>query len=71
MKILVEGHSYDAALVRDICRDFETAADDRKIKVTKVGYYFNSNINDCVLCLPKVVSDAFGGTVRSGWHRKA
>lgn len=66
MKILVEGHSYDAALVRDICRDFETAADDGKIKVTKVGYYFNSNINDCVLCLPKVVSDAFGGTVLGG-----
>lgn len=66
MKILVEGHSYDAALVRDICRDFETATDDGKIKVTKVGYYFNSIINDCVLCLPKVVSDAFGGTVLGG-----
>lgn len=66
MKILVEGHSYDAALVWDICRDFETATDDGKVKVTKVGYYFNSIINDCVLCLPKVVSDAVGGTVLGG-----
>ena len=36
MKVLVEGHSYDAALVRDICRDFETVENER-IKVTKIG----------------------------------
>ena len=65
MKILVEGHSYDAALVRDICRDFETAENGR-IKVTKVGYYFNPAISDCVLCLPKVVCDASGATVLGG-----
>lgn len=65
MKILVEGHSYDAALVRDICRDFETVENGR-IKVTKIGYYFNSAINDCVLCLPKIVCDASGATVFGG-----
>ena len=65
MKVLVEGHSYDAALVRDICRDFETVENER-IKVTKIGYYFNSAINDCVLCLPKIVCDASGATVFGG-----
>ena len=65
MKILVEGHSYDAALVRDVCRGFETVENGR-IKVTKIGYYFNPAINDCVLCLPKIVCDASGATVLGG-----
>lgn len=65
MKILVEGHSYDAMSVSDICGDFEIAGGG-KIKVTKVGYYFNPRINDCVLCLPKVFSDASGGSVLGG-----
>ena len=50
MKILVEGHSYDAALVRDICRDFETATDDGKIKVRVIDESeFEDELNNCDL----------------------
>lgn len=56
MKILIEGHTYNQSLVEDITGVFETA-DNGKIKVSKVGYYFNPTINDCVICLPKVIKD--------------
>lgn len=56
MKILVEGHSYPQSLVEKICGNFEQAKDGF-IKVSKVGYYFNPAISDCVICLPKVVKD--------------
>ncbi len=61
MKILIEGHSYDQALVKEICGGFENA-ENGKIKITKVGYYFNPRINDCVICLPKVVMNPNGLT---------
>ena len=56
MKILIEGHSYQQSIVEDICGDFETA-ENGCIKVSKVGYFFNSTIGDCVICLPKVIKD--------------
>lgn len=65
MKILVEAHTYDAGLVRDICGDFETETDNH-IKVSHVGYWFSPAVADCVLSLPKVVQDAVGGTVFGG-----
>ena len=64
MKILIEGHSYQQSHVEDICGDFETA-ENGCIKVTKVGYFFNSTIGDCVLCLPKVIKD-YGRTTYLG-----
>lgn len=57
MKILVEGHKYQQSLVEKICGNFEQA-DNGVIKVSKVGYYFNPAINDCVICLPKVIKDS-------------
>ena len=56
MKILIEGHSYQQSRVEDICGDFETA-ENGCIKVSKVGYFFNPTIGDCVICLPKVIKD--------------
>lgn len=56
MKILIEGHSYQQYRVEDICGDFETA-ENGCIKVSKVGYFFNPTIGDCVICLPKVIKD--------------
>lgn len=57
MKILVEEHTYPQSLVEKICGNFEQAKDGF-IKVSKVGYYFNPSINDCVICLPKVIRDS-------------
>lgn len=56
MKVLVEGHTYSQSLVEKICGNFEQSKEG-KIKVSKVGYYFNPSINECVICLPKVVKD--------------
>ncbi len=61
MKILIEGHSYDQVDVKDICGGFEST-ENGKIKITKVGYFFNPRINDCVICLPKVVMNPDGLT---------
>lgn len=60
MKILIEGHSYDRSRIEKICGNFEKA-EGNKIKVSKIGYFFNpdieSGVGDCVLCLPKVIKD--------------
>lgn len=60
MKILIEGHSYPKARIEEICGNFEKSEGDI-IKVSKVGYFFNRNlengVGDCVLCLPKVIKD--------------
>lgn len=56
MKILIEGHSYEKSLIEDICGGFEVA-ENGCIKVSKIGYYFNPAIGDCVICLPKAIKD--------------
>ena len=60
MKILIEGHSYPKARIEEICGNFEKSEGDI-IKVSKVGYFFNRNlengVGDGVLCLPKVSQD--------------
>ncbi len=55
MKILIEEQYYPADLARNICGDFGEPNKDGNIKVSKVGYFFNHKISDCVICLPKVV----------------
>ena len=55
MKILIEEQYYPADLARDLCGDFGELNKDGNIKVSKVGYFFNHKISDCVICLPKVV----------------
>ena len=56
MKILIEGHKYQQSRIEEICGGFETA-ENGCIKVSKVGYFFNPTIGDCVVCLPKVIKD--------------
>lgn len=65
MKILIEGHIYQQYRVEDICGDFETA-ENGCIKVSKVGYFFNPTIGDCVICLPKVIKDHGKATYLGG-----
>lgn len=55
MKILIEEQYYPAKLTRDICGDFGEPNKDGNIKVSRVGYFFNHKISDCIICLPKVV----------------
>lgn len=69
MKILVEGHTYDAALVKDICGDFAQASDG-KVKISRVGYWFSRQIGDCILSLPKVVTDEGGKTAFGGLNHE-
>ena len=64
MKILVEGHTYlNEVRIKDICGNFGVLQDN---KVSKIGYFFNPIINDCVICLPKVIKDMNGLTVLGG-----
>lgn len=64
MKILVEEHTYsNASQINEICGNFNVLQDN---KVSKVGYFFNPTINDCVICLPKVIKDAAGTTILGG-----
>lgn len=66
MKILIEGHQYvKDGNIEKICGDFENA-ENGKIKVSKVGYFYNPAIQDCVLCLPKVVKDHDKSTYLGG-----
>lgn len=68
MKILVEEHTYsNATQIHEICGNFNVLQDN---KVSKVGYFFNPTINDCVICLPKVIKDATGTTVLGGLSPK-
>ena len=55
MKILIEEQYYPADKVGQLCGGFGKPSDDGKIKVSRVGYFFNHKVSDCVICLPKVV----------------
>ena len=55
MKILIEEQYYPADVVRDLCGDFGEPNKNGEIKVSRVGYFFNHKVSDCVICLPKVI----------------
>ena len=55
MKILIEEQYYPADVVRDLCGDFREPNKDGNLKASRVGYFFNHKVSDCVICLPKVV----------------
>jgi hypothetical protein len=55
MRVLIEEQYYPASLVKDICGDFGQPNKEGDIKISRVGYFFNHKISDCVICLPKVV----------------
>lgn len=62
MRILIEGHHYDARLVRDaldgVIDYFESI--EQEVVVNYVGYLYNPRIGDCVFILPKVIVDKDG-----------
>ena len=55
MKILIEEQYYPADVIKDLCGDFGEPNKDGNLKVSRVGYFFNHKVSDCVICLPKVV----------------
>ena len=55
MKILIEEQYYPADLARDLCGDLGEPNKDGNLKVSRVGYFFNHKVSDCVICLPKVI----------------
>ena len=49
MKILIEEQYYPANLVRDLCGDFGEPNKEGNLKVSRVGYFFNHKVSDCVI----------------------
>lgn len=54
MRILIEGQEYEKSKIEKIYGSL-SQPEEEKIRVNRIGYYFNKNIRDCVVCLPKVV----------------
>ena len=56
MKILIEEYKYNPKDVQDLLQGLEPLpCADGKIKLRYVGYYYNTEIEDCVFILPKVL----------------
>lgn len=58
MRIIFEEHQYKAADVQDELKEICALQDvEKNISVGYVGYFYNSEVNDCVFILPKVLLD--------------
>lgn len=56
MRILIEEYQYQAEIVKDILHGIDALQDIQgKISINYVGYYYNTQLNDCVFILPKVL----------------
>ena len=64
MRILIEEYQYDYEDVADVLKGLGVLQDvEGKVSLSYVGYFFNpdSDVNDCVFILPKVLLEgAFG-----------
>ena len=56
MRILIEEHQYQAEQIRDVLHGIDAMQDiDGNVSINYVGYYYNTQLNDCVFMLPKVL----------------
>ena len=56
MRILIEEHQYQAEQIRDVLHGIDAMQDiDGNVSINYVGYYYNTQLNDCVFILPKVL----------------
>lgn len=56
MKVIIEGYNYRAESVRDILHELAPLQSvEGEVSVGYVGYYYNTQIRDCVFLLPKVL----------------
>ncbi len=58
MRILIEEHQYELSDVKDVLDGIDAMLNiEGKVSIQYVGYYYNSEIKDCVFILPKVLLD--------------
>ena len=56
MRILIEEHQYQAEQIRDVLHGIDAMQDiDGNVSINYVGYYYNTQLSDCVFILPKVL----------------
>lgn len=56
MRILIEEYQYQAEIIKDVLHGIDALQDIQgKISINYVGYYYNTQLNDCVFILPKVL----------------
>ena len=56
MRILIEEHQYQAESIKDVLHGIDAMQDiEGKVCINYVGYYFNTQLKDCVFILPKVL----------------
>lgn len=56
MRILIEEHQYQAEQIREVLHGIDAMQDiDGNVSINYVGYYYNTQLNDCVFILPKVL----------------
>lgn len=56
MRVIIEGYNYQAYAVRDVLSELSPLENvESEVSVEYVGYYYNSQLRDCVFILPKVL----------------
>ena len=56
MRILIEEHQYQAEQIRDVLHGIDAMQDiEGNVSIHYVGYYYNTQLKDCVFILPKVL----------------
>ncbi len=56
MRILIEEYQYDVAQVKDVLHGIDALESiEGKVSIHYVGYYYNTQLRDCVFILPKVL----------------
>lgn len=62
MKIIIEGHKYFAAKVKDILHGIDALENvEGYVVLNYVGYFYNTQVHDCVFILPKVLLEDIDG----------
>lgn len=69
MRILIEEYQYDYEDVCDVLKGFGVLQDaEGKVSISYVGYYFSTELNDCVFILPKVLLEGETGEEKVFGH---
>ena len=56
MRILIEEHKYEAQDVKDILHGIDALESvEGRVSLNYVGYFYNTQLKDCVFILPKVL----------------
>lgn len=62
MRIIIEGHKYLAASVKDILHGIDALENvEGYVVLNYVGYFYNTQLHDCVFILPKVLLEDIDG----------